>query len=241
VPQSSKIWQCTAIGQREKEDAQWISSGKSWFTEYLGISPNPREAYPRVLALTFPPLPEGFKPEDPLTSRHGDALEPVGAEPKLLLQVVNDQALFWGGGFAKKAGKKWRSAQSQFRQWAYDHRNLKLGNIHAVKVQPDLTLVSLVAQRGFRGPSSGPRLRYTALFSALEKVAELAKTQSATVHMPRIGTGEAGGSWNLIEGIIRETLISRGIKVRIYLHSHRQDSPTQPSFEFPQHMADEVF
>jgi hypothetical protein len=99
----------------------------------------------------------------------------------------------------------------------------------------------LVAQHGFGKPDSGPRLRYGALFSALEKVAALASTQQATVHMPRIGTGEAGGSWNIIEGIIRETLIARGIEVRIYdLKPRGGEFGRQPSLEFPQKMADEL-
>jgi hypothetical protein len=76
---------------------------------------------------------------------------------------------------------------------------------------------------------------------ALEKVAELATARGATVHMPRIGTGEAGGSWNIIEGIIRETLVSRRIPVTIYdLHPRSADFPRQPSFEFPKTMADEL-
>lgn len=241
LPHSSKASTCVAIGARDQEDARWVSSGKSWFIEYLGISPNTGEPYPRVLGLAFPPLPADFTTPDSLKCLNGDASEPFGAEPKLLLQMVNDQALVWGGGFAKQSRKKWPHAQTHFRQWAYGRRNLKLGNMHSVSVRQDLTLVSLVAQHGFGGDRSGPKIRYGALFSALEKVAELARVQSATVHMPRIGAGGAGGSWNIIEGIIRETLVSRGIKVTIYdLRPRGSDIPRQPSLEFPQKMADEL-
>ena len=241
LPHSSKASACTAIGEREQEDARWVSSGQSWFVEYLGISPNSGEPYPRILALAFPPLSVDFVAAEPLRFLKGDASEPFGAEPKLLLQLVNDQASIWGGGFAKQARKKWPDAQAHFREWAHGRRNLKLGNMHSVSVRDDLALVSLVAQHGFGKASSGPRLRYGALFSALEKVAELAKAQDATVHMPRIGTGEAGGSWTIIEGIIRETLISRGIKVTIYdLRPPGIDFARQPAFEFPQQMADEL-
>jgi Zn-dependent peptidase ImmA (M78 family)/O-acetyl-ADP-ribose deacetylase (regulator of RNase III) len=241
LPHSSKASTCVAIGARDQEDARWVSSGKSWFIEYLGISPNTGEPYPRVLGLAFPPLPPDFTVAESLTVLNGDASEPFGAEPKLLLQVVNDQAMVWGGGFAKQARKKWPHAQTHYREWAYGRRNLKLGNMHSVSVREDLTLVSLVAQHGFGGAGSGPKIRYGALFSALEKVAELASAQRATVHMPRIGTGEAGGNWNIIEGIVRETLISRGIKVTIYdLRPPGSDFPRQPSLEFPKKMADEL-
>src|SRR5579864_22291 len=240
LPHSSKASECIAIGARGQENVRWISGKNSWFVEYLGISPNTGEAYPRVLGLAFPPPSEGFNVAESLRFLPGDASEPLGAELKLLLQVVNDQALVWGGGFAKQARKKWPHAQAQFRQWAYGRQNLKLGNIHSVSVRQDLTLVSLVCQHGFGTAGSGPRLRYGALFSALEKVAELAAEKDATVHMPRIGTGEAGGSWNIIEGIILETLVSKGIKVMIYDLHPRHDFPRQPSFEFPREMADEV-
>ena len=241
LPNSSKASTCVAIGARDQEDAKWVSSGKPWFIEYLGISPNTGEPYPRVLGLAFPPSAVDSNSVEQLRFLPGDASEPIGGEPKLLLQMVNDQALVWGGGFAKHCRKKWPHAQAQFRHWAFGRRNLKLGNIHSASVREDLILVSLVAQRGFGGTGSGPKLRYGALFSALEKVAELAGAQHATIHMPRIGTGDAAGSWNVIEGIIRETLISRGLKVTIYnLHSQPSDFPRQPSLEFPQEMADEL-
>lgn len=241
LPALSKASACTAIGAREREDAKWISAEKLWSLEYLGVSPNPGEAYPRVLGLAFPPLSEDFTASEPLKYLVGDASEPLGAQPKVLLQVVNDQATLWGGGFAKHCGKKWPRAQANFREWAMGRGNLKLGNTHAFAVREDLTVISLVAQRGFGKPSSGPRLRYGALFSALEQVGELAMENRSTVHMPRIGTGEAGGSWNIIEGIIRETLVSRGIGVTIYdLRRRNDDVPIQPSFEFPRGIADEV-
>jgi Zn-dependent peptidase ImmA (M78 family) len=241
LPLSSKLSACTAIGAREREDAKWISPKTSWFVEYLGVSPNPGEAYPRVVALAFPPLSDDFTASKPVKFTVGDASEPLGAEPKILLQVVNDQATLWGGGFAKQSGRKWPRAQASFREWAMGRGNLKRGNIHSFAVRPDLTLVSLVAQHGFRKASSGPRLRYGALFSALERVGELAKAGDATVHMPRIGTGEAGGSWNIIEGIIRETLVSRSITVTVYdLHRRSSEVALQPSFEFPREIADEV-
>jgi O-acetyl-ADP-ribose deacetylase (regulator of RNase III) len=241
LPRSSKASACKAIGATDREDAKWIASGKTWFIEYLGISPNSGEANPRVLALAFPPPSESLTIEDSLHVVKGDATEPYGAEQKFLLQVVNDQAMVWGGGFAKQARKKWPQAQADFAKWSCGRRNLKLGNIHSVKVRADLTLVSLVAQHGFGKATSGPRLRYGALFSALERVAEDAKAQSATVHMPRIGAGEAGGNWNVIEGIVRETLVSRGIEITIYdLPSRSGSLPQQSSFEFPRELVDEV-
>jgi Zn-dependent peptidase ImmA (M78 family)/O-acetyl-ADP-ribose deacetylase (regulator of RNase III) len=240
LPQTSKISQCAAIGVTRQEDARWISN-KQWFVEYLGISPYPGDNTPRVLGLAFPPFAENTSPSDRMTFVRGDASEPVGADMKLLLQVVNDQAMIWGGGFAKQARKKWPRAQTQYREWAFGRGNLKLGNIHVARVREDLTLVSLICQHGFGQSAKGPRLRYASLATALSKVAEIAMDTKASVHMPRIGTGDAGGSWKLIEGMIREILGSEGVAVTVYdLKSHEHDVARQPSFEFPAQMVDEV-
>lgn len=53
LPRSSKVSECIAIGAWAHEDARWISSGRSWFVEYLGISPNTGESSPRVLGLSL--------------------------------------------------------------------------------------------------------------------------------------------------------------------------------------------
>jgi O-acetyl-ADP-ribose deacetylase (regulator of RNase III) len=241
LPKSSRAIACTALGERLQEDAKWISSDDPWFVEYLGISANAGGTVPRVLGLaSLPPSPKGVS-RDSLIFLHGDATEPFGTELKILVQVVNDKAQIWGGGFARQIRKKWPKAQAEFRDWTFQRGNLKLGNVHSVHLRDDLILASLVSQQGFGESTSGPRLRYGALFNALEQVADLSTSNAATIHMPRIGAGEAGGSWNIIEGIIREALVSKGIKVVVYdLPSRSKEFPRQPAFEFPQELVDEV-
>jgi O-acetyl-ADP-ribose deacetylase (regulator of RNase III) len=51
-----------------------------------------------------------------------------------------------------------------------------------------------------------PPIRYEAVLEGLQKVG--AKAQNASVHMPRIGCGLAGGTWDQIEPLIIATLIS---------------------------------
>ena len=38
----------------------------------------------------------------------------------------------------------------------------------------------------------------------------------ASVHMPRIGTGHAGGSWEIIEELVLDTLVHQGVPVTVY-------------------------
>jgi hypothetical protein len=50
----------------------------------------------------------------------------------------------------------------------------------------------------------------------LKKLAEEAIKQKASVHMPRIGCGEAGGSWWIVSELIEETLLKHGVAVTVY-------------------------
>lgn len=112
--------------------------------------------------------------------------------------------------------RKWPVAQQAYRQWASeDRRNLALGNVHLAETNDKLSIVSMIAQRGY-GASDKPRIRYSALRTCLQHLSVLATKQKATVHMPRIGTGLAGGSWNIISELIDDVLCRAGINVFVY-------------------------
>jgi len=74
----------------------------------------------------------------------------------------------------------------------------------------------MVAQRGYKAGSNGPPIQYPALKSCLEKLAEEADVRQASIHMPRIGTGLGGGSWIVIEPLIKEALGDRSVFVYDY-------------------------
>ena len=73
----------------------------------------------------------------------------------------------------------------------------------------------MVCQHGY-GSSSGPRLRYAALESALSSVAQHAKSVGASVHLPRIGCGQAGGSWTVVQELIENSLVAANSPVTVY-------------------------
>lgn len=74
----------------------------------------------------------------------------------------------------------------------------------------------MIGQHRLRRRSGRPPIRYEAVRKGLENVAEFAIDHDASIHMPRIGAGLAGGDWHTIEGIIKETLAARGIEVTVY-------------------------
>ena len=64
----------------------------------------------------------------------------------------------------------------------------------------------MIAQRGIRPLGGVPPIRYNALKQCLGVLALEAENRKATVHMPRIGCGLAGGKWETVEPLIREAM-----------------------------------
>lgn len=85
-----------------------------------------------------------------------------------------------------------------------------------VQVSPYVWVANAVGQRGMRRGSNGVPVRYEAIDSALGVVADRAAELEASVHMPRIGCGLAGGTWPRIEPLIEKRLTGRGIPVTVY-------------------------
>jgi O-acetyl-ADP-ribose deacetylase (regulator of RNase III) len=133
------------------------------------------------------------------------------------VHIVSDATPNWGGrSFAVAVKQKWPTTQRDFRTWVESNRrNLKLGQVHVVRAAEETFVASMVCQSGY-GPSVQPRIRYAALEETLKSVAEVAKKLQASVHMPRIGTGQAGGAWFIVEELIRSTLTNAGVSTTVY-------------------------
>ena len=147
----------------------------------------------------------------------GDATAPQAEGNKIIAHVCNDRG-GWGKGFVLALSRRWPEPERQYRQW---HRgrggdDFGLGAVQLVAVQPDLWVANMVAQHGMRPTGSTPPIRYDAVERCLQAVAGHASRLGASVHMPRIGCGLAGGKWELIEPIITRTLCARSIVTTVY-------------------------
>jgi len=76
----------------------------------------------------------------------------------------------------------------------------------------------MVGQRGTRTGSKGPPVRYEAIDRCLGALGDRAIELAASVHLPRIGCGLAGGRWELVEPLLIERLCRRGVPVTVYDH-----------------------
>ncbi|MDQ1007114.1 O-acetyl-ADP-ribose deacetylase (regulator of RNase III) [Streptomyces sp. V4I23] len=149
----------------------------------------------------------------------GDATAPQGKGVKVIAHVCNDIG-GWGKGFVLALSRRWSEPEAAYRRW---HRqragnDFALGAAQFVQVGPYLWVANMVGQRGVRTGSKGVPVRYEAIDTALAAVAGKALELSASVHMPRIGCGLAGGTWSRIEPLIAARLTARGIDVTVYDH-----------------------
>jgi O-acetyl-ADP-ribose deacetylase (regulator of RNase III) len=147
----------------------------------------------------------------------GDATRPMGEGPKVITHICNDVG-GWGSGFVVAISNRWPTAEAEYRRWHAEggEAPFALGEVEFVEVEPSLWVANMIGQHGLRTVNGVPPVRYEAVEAALTKVAEFARAQSATVHMPRIGCGLAGGEWNKIEAIVDRTLVRNGIAVTVY-------------------------
>jgi O-acetyl-ADP-ribose deacetylase (regulator of RNase III) len=147
----------------------------------------------------------------------GDATSPQAKGPKIVAHVCNDLG-GWGKGFVLAISRRWPEPERAYRGW---HRqragnDFGLGATQLVQVRTDTWVANMVAQHGMRTGSKGPPIRYDAVARCLAAVADHALRLDASVHMPRIGCGLAGGRWERIEPIVIETLVARDVPTTVY-------------------------
>lgn len=147
----------------------------------------------------------------------GDATNPQGDGDKLIVHVCNDVGA-WGAGFVLAISERWKRPELAYLKAfaASQNGKMALGSTQLIQVESHIWVVNMIAQRGLRPSKSGPPIRYDALTTCLSRVAEEAKRMNASVHMPRIGCGLAGGKWEKIEPIITKTLIEASVPVTVY-------------------------
>ena len=113
---------------------------------------------------------------------------------------------------------RWPRPEAAYRAWHRDRRSndFELGALQLVPVEEGLWVADIVGQHGLNRGPEGPPVRYEAIEAGLADLADEAETLGASVHMPRIGCGLAGGEWGVVERIIERTLVIAGVPVTVY-------------------------
>ncbi len=168
----------------------------------------------------------------------GDATYPQVQDNNTVVyipHICNDLGQ-WGAGFTGAISARWKNPERAYRRW---HKNqleagnsdFKLGESQYVRVQeglgycsPTIYVVNMIAQHGKKGLNNNwfP-IRYGAterclqnLYNTIQIMKKWTMETNHEVHMPRIGTGLACGSWKIITEQINANLVNRGVAVYVY-------------------------
>ena len=154
-----------------------------------------------------------------ITYLRGDATAPQGKGVKVIAHVCNDLG-GWGKGFVLAISRRWPEPETAYRRWHRERsqNDFGLGAVQFVQVGERLWVANMIGQRGTRTGSKGVPVRYPAIGTALGHVADRALRLGASVHMPRIGCGLAGGTWTRVEPLVARRLVDRGVHVTVYDH-----------------------
>lgn len=127
----------------------------------------------------------------------GDATNPP-LRPAAIVHVVNDRGA-WGAGFSGALSARWpRSLEAYLA--AKHSGDLVLGRVLVSHVADGLVVLHLVAQRGLPSRVNRHPLDLDALRRALGNADALFR--GVPWHMPRIGTGYGGGTWDEVEPLL---------------------------------------
>lgn len=147
----------------------------------------------------------------------GDATKPQGDGPKILCHICNDDG-GWGKGFVIAISKRWKQPEAMYRQWfrGRNENGFALGAVQFIQVEGDLWIANMIGQHKRGITKAGPPIRYDAVATCLDHVAAKALELGASLHMPRIGCGLAGGEWSVIEKLLSEHCVRAGLSITVY-------------------------
>jgi len=113
----------------------------------------------------------------------GDATQPVGEGPKLIVHVCNDIGA-WGADLSctLEALARDGAALSRLAFWR-GGKPFALGEVQFVQVANALWVANLIGQRGIRTIGGIPPVRYEAVRKGLRNIAAEAERLGGSVHL----------------------------------------------------------
>lgn len=165
----------------------------------------------------------------PIQYTIGDATHPQGpGNRKIIAHVCNTDGA-WGAGFVLALNKVSLEPMKSYRRWWEEGQSrvpkdaalgggarFQLGSVKLAAFEPEEVFVAnMLAQTLAKGVDGIP-LSYTALTLCLAQLRLVAGYLGASVHMPRIGCGLAGGDWAKVERTILMQVSAWNVPVTVY-------------------------
>lgn len=130
----------------------------------------------------------------------------------------------WGAGFVVPLGKVFPNARASYLEWAKNDfdpvsgRWFTLGECQVVPVSDaseqrgPIYVINMIAQAGIISENNPRPLSYSALAKCLDfvetfhlNILDDSPNAEIEIHAPKFGAGLAGGDWNVIELLIKDS------------------------------------
>ncbi|KAK6313622.1 hypothetical protein J4Q44_G00150810 [Coregonus suidteri] len=158
----------------------------------------------------------------------GDVTHPhASQEDAIIVHCVDDSGRWGRGGLFTALENRSDEPRKQY-ELAGKMKDLELGSVLLFPVddkqsrldgQDQVALVALVVAQQRARDNSLSGIQLSALEEGLQKIYRVAKTNKASVHLPRIGHSTRGFNWYGTERLLRKHLSSRGVHTSIYYYS----------------------
>lgn len=216
IPKDSVAYNCFRPGHTDNAVECWdVFDDRKFHIYTVGLSPLKGTTSSRVGVFIQEEPKQAFINDNRFKEVNGDATEPRGDGSKIIVQVVNTIGAM-GAGFGRAIKQKWPIAETSIKELKKESNGLHIGSLNLIKLENDVSLFQIVAQKGIRNKKVKNLLDYQALRKGLKKLAEYSIESNSTIHMPPIGSGFGGGDWNIIKGMIFDELISENLSVTVY-------------------------
>lgn len=141
----------------------------------------------------------------------GDATLPISTHV-VIVHVCNNVGA-WGAGFVIPLGKRYPEARESYYKMHKDYETI-LGAVQFVKVEDnEVYVANMIGQDNIQ--QNVPPVRYEAIREGLGKVRDFCIEKGLQVQMPKIGSGLAGGNWEIISDIIKSELSLHNVPVTV--------------------------
>lgn len=140
----------------------------------------------------------------------GTASLPMASDSRVIAIICPDNGNFELFARNSTISKAWPKAKDLYRSWWRGQMNFKLGKINTSTILSDTELSHLIVATEENGEYV---LDENALKTAFEELSKYCNVNKRNVHLNKIGTDE---EWKIIEEIITNTLLKKGVNVWIY-------------------------
>lgn len=156
-----------------------------------------------------------------VTQIKGDVLEAITQnikdETRILIHVCNNLG-GWGSGFVVNLSKKWKAPEQMYRElFKYKKSKHQMGVNQYILVEPQVYVVNMIAQNGYKNAENIVPLSYDALgecFKAIVLWIETENIQNPQIYCPRIGSVRGGANFEIIQIMLKEYF--KDIPINVY-------------------------